>query len=151
MSFNNVLDVLERLDKAEFPEALTILTNDVDCEDYEILTEFINIVGNRNEVKTDRQGNMLPNQEKSGDKVLDLKQDAQYIYASFRQIGINLYDEFYKMSWEEFQAILNGLPETTQIKKIIEIRTWKPSKGDSVERKRQMKELQKIYRIKNEE
>ena len=148
MSFNNVLDVLERLDKAEFPEALTILTNDVDCDDYEILAEFIQLIGNRNEVKTDRQGNVLPNQEKRSDKLLDLKQDADYIYSSFRQIGINLYDEFYKMSWWEFQAILNGLPENTQIKKIIEIRAWKPSKGDSVDKKRQMKELQKYYRLK---
>lgn len=75
----------------------------------------------------------------------------KYIYASFRQIGINLFEEQGKLSWEEFQALLESLPDDTVLAKIIQIRTWKPSKGESTEEKARMKELQKKYALSDAE
>ncbi|EME8275025.1 hypothetical protein KUC01_002723, partial [Enterococcus faecium] len=103
------------------------------------------------EIETDRLGNPLPKKPIKHTKLIDLVQDAKYIYASFRQIGINLFEEQGKLSWEEFQALLESLPDDTILAKIIQIRTWKPSKGESTEEKARMKELQKKYALSDAE
>ncbi|MDT2774788.1 Gp15 family bacteriophage protein, partial [Enterococcus durans] len=75
--------------------------------------------------------------------------DAKYIYASFRQIGINLFEEQGRMMWEEFQALLESLPDDTILARIIQIRTWEPSKGESTKEKERMRKLQQKYTLPN--
>ena len=79
-------------------------------------------------------------------------QDAGDIYASFRMAyGINLFEEQGKLTWKEFSALLNGLPDNTPVAKLIQIRDWKPTKNDSAEYKSKMRKLQNKYRLDGEE
>lgn len=100
-------------------------------------------------VEYDLEGNPMPTRKNSDNPVISFNQDAQQIYASFRQAyNINLFDEQGKMHWYEFQSLLAGLPDNTSIQKIIEIRSWKPSEGESKEYRKHMRNLQKIHEIK---
>ena len=68
--------------------------------------------------------------KKNKKKLIDFEQDAEYIYASFLQAyGINLLEVQNKLTWTEFKALLNALPDNTIMQQIIEIRAWKPEHG----------------------
>ena len=54
------------------------------------------------------------------------------------------------MHWEEFQAILESLPDDTILPKIVQIRNWSPSKGESEKEKERMRELQAKYSLAKE-
>ncbi|MWO10056.1 hypothetical protein GQM99_21255 [Escherichia coli] len=166
LAFDNVLDVFDVLaDESLFPEEKINMSLELLIDDFEeqfqgtieqqflffhsIFSTYINT--EEDEIETDRLGNPLPKKPIKHTKLIDLVQDAKYIYASFRQIGINLFEEQGKLSWEEFQALLESLPDDTILAKIIQIRTWKPSKGESTEEKNRMKELQKKYALSDEE
>lgn len=117
-----------------------------------IYESFIHIEAEK-AVEYDLEGNPMPVQDDDGSdvKALDLEEDAEYIYASFRQAyGINLFEERGKMHWNEFQSLLNGLPENTIMQKIISIRLWKPSKNDDSEHKKHMRNLQKKYALEDQ-
>ncbi|MDT2781385.1 Gp15 family bacteriophage protein [Vagococcus fluvialis] len=158
LSFNRVLDVLEVIERKDILEAhklpiiMSILIGNSDLEYSELLKLWelirdthINLADKKHIVK-DLQGNVMPNiEEDDSEKVLDIQQDAKYIYASFRQIGINLFAEQNKMHWSEFQALLESLPDDTIMQKIIQIRVWTPQKHDSPKYKAQMKKLQEKY------
>lgn len=76
-------------------------------------------------------------------KSYDLVYDAKEIYASFMQAyHIDLIDVKDTLHWYKFNALLAGLPSNTSFKQLIEIRSWKPQKGDSEEYKRKMRNLQ---------
>lgn len=160
LAFNNVLDVLEILNnpkilmhlKLEAVVEFFISENDLTQNEQLKLWEIIRSnhieIGEDKVVKEDRQGNIVPNfEEDESVRTIDLERDAKYIYASFRQIGINLYQEQNKMQWCEFQALLQALPDDTILQRIIQIRVWKPSKGESTEYKAQMRKLQEKYRL----
>lgn len=50
--------------------------------------------------------------------------DSKYIYADFRRFyGINLLKKRGKLSWWEFYAMFDGLPQDSRIKEIMYIRT----------------------------
>lgn len=166
LAFDNVLDVFDVLaDESLFPEEKINMSLELLIDDFEeqfqgtieqqflffhsIFSTYINT--EEDEIETDRLGNPLPKKPIKHTKLIDLVQDAKYIYASFRQIGINLFEEQGKLSWEEFQALLESLPDDTVLAKIIQIRTWKPSKGESTEEKARMKELQKKYALSDAE
>lgn len=166
LAFDNVLDVFDVLaDESLFPEEKINMSLELLVDDFEeqfqgtieqqflffhsIFSTYINT--EEDEIETDRLGNPLPKKPTKHTKLIDLVQDAKYIYASFRQIGINLFEEQGKLSWEEFQALLESLPDDTILAKIIQIRTWKPSKGESTEEKARMKELQKKYALSDAE
>lgn len=166
LAFDNVLDVFDVLaDESLFPEEKINMSLELLIDDFEeqfqgtieqqflffhsIFSTYINT--EEDEIETDRLGNPLPKKPIKHTKLIDLVQDAKYIYASFRQIGINLFEEQGKLSWEEFQALLESLPDDTILAKIIQIRTWKPSKGESTEEKARMKELQKKYALSDAE
>ncbi|MGX7133085.1 Gp15 family bacteriophage protein [Enterococcus songbeiensis] len=161
LAFDNVLDVLDVLaDKSLFDWEridvalnLTIGENELPTEKQivlwkEILNDYI-LLGKSKSVPKDRLGNPLPNSINKK-KSVDLVKDAKYIYASFRQIGINLFQEQGKLSWEEFQALLESLPDDAILSRIVQIREWRPSKGDSKEEKERMKLLQAKYSLENE-
>lgn len=70
------------------------------------------------EPSSDMQGTPTP-----AVKYYSYTQDAQAIYASFReQYGINLLQEKGKMHWDEFKALFAGLNDKTYMSRIIQIR-----------------------------
>lgn len=162
LTFDNVLDVFDILEDSElFPEekvnmALGLLLTNFDetsqgSADQQfllfnyILENYIS-VGNTDVVETDRIGNPMPSAGKEN-RSINLVHDAKYIYASFRQIGINLFEEQGRLSWEEFQALLESLPDDTILSRIIQIRNWEPSKGESTREKERMRKLQQKYAL----
>lgn len=157
--FNRVLDVVEILERKDILQTdklqgiirLLIGPNDLTYVDQThlwsiILNQYINL-GAKQYIKYDLDGNEMPFVDEASDTVMDLNQDAKYIYASFRQIGINLFEEQNKMHWEEFQALLESLPDDTIMQKIIQIRLWKPQKGDSGKYKESMRKAQARYQL----
>lgn len=162
LTFDNVLDVFDILEDSElFPEekvnmALELLLTNFDetsqgsadqrflLFNY-ILENYIS-VGDTDAVETDRLGNPMPSASKEN-RSINLVHDAKYIYASFRQIGINLFEEQGRLSWEEFQALLESLPDDTILSRIIQIRNWEPSKGESTREKERMRKLQQKYAL----
>ncbi|EKR9303512.1 hypothetical protein P9705_001972 [Enterococcus faecalis] len=159
LAFDHVLDVFEIIqdeslileDKIEL--SILILVGEVDLDILQkiemfkyVYDEYL-LLGQHSEVETDELGNELPTKINSKD--IDLVYDAKYIYASFRQIGINLFEEQGKMSWEEFQALLESLPDNCIMQRIIQIRNWEPQKGESSKEKRRMRELKRKYALPN--
>ena len=166
LTFDNVLDVFDILEDSDlFPEEKVNMCLELLIGDFEkffqgsseqqlllfnhILENYIS-VGNSDGVETDRLGNPMPNAVKEK-KTISLVHDAKYIYASFRQIGINLFEEQGRMMWEEFQALLESLPDDTILARIIQIRTWEPSKGESAKEKARMRKLQQKYALPDSE
>lgn len=107
--------------------------------------------GKEPELKVDLAGNPLPPEyQKDKENFYSLKQDAEYIFASFMQAyGIDLIQQQGKLHWFKFQALLSGLPENTKFRQVVSIRMWKkPNKHDTEEK--QMMELQEIYKLADE-
>ncbi|MFD1317025.1 Gp15 family bacteriophage protein [Loigolactobacillus zhaoyuanensis] len=76
-----------------------------------------------------------------------LEEDADYIWASFKFYGIDLDLERGKLHWYKFRALLASLPDDSKFKQVINIRMWKPEKGDSKQRIKEMRELQVVYAL----
>lgn len=163
LAFDNVLDVLDTIsdkslmvwEKVDLALNLLVgesnLTFEKQMELWELILNRHIQIGSQEKVIYDLEGNPMPTPKSSSDKKsMDLVQDAKYIYASFRQIGINLFEEQGKMHWEEFQAILESLPDDTILPKIVQIRNWSPSKGESEKEKERMRELQDKYSLSKE-
>lgn len=159
LAFDNVLDVFDVLsDSALFKEQkihliIELLVGKTSLNVFQklemwefIRSEFIFLGGNT-QPETDELGNELPTRPTK--KNMDIVHDAKYIYASFRQIGINLFAEQGKLSWQEFQALLESLPDDTIMQRIIQIRNWEPQKGMDAKEKRRMRELQRKYVLPN--
>jgi len=81
-----------------------------------------------------------------------LKQDAQYIYASFLQeYGIDLIDQQGALRWEKFKALLSGLRDNTRFKEIVGIRAAELPKGKGAEEERKrLRKLKQIYALKKD-
>lgn len=98
----------------------------------ELLTEvFGDLEAN---VEYDLAGNPMPTVKK--DASYDFTHDAEYIFSSFVQAyDIDLLSA--DMTWLEFKALFQGLPDDTIMKKIIDIRVRKlpTGKGTGKERK----------------
>jgi hypothetical protein len=59
-------------------------------------------------------------------KTMDFEQDAALIYAAFMQTyGIDLYAVRNKMDWRIFIALLKGLPESTELSRVMKVRCMK--------------------------
>ena len=163
-SFDVVLDVFEMFgddvlnDVEKLQLAIEIMTGE-EIEDPELASQiwkYIDehfITTKKDPVIYDRQGNPMPVvDEDDKARLIDFEIDAQDIYASFIQAyGINLLDEQGKLTWAEFMALLNGLPDDTSMMKIVQIRSWKPSNHDSSEYKGLMRKLQRKYSLDREE
>lgn len=60
------------------------------------------------------------------DKTMDFEQDAALIYAAFLQTyHIDLYAERNRMDWRIFTALLRGIPENTELARVIKLRSTK--------------------------
>lgn len=161
LSFDNVLDVLDVMSTkglyefqlAEMCLVLLFGVDVIEMDDYftvwnDVHDQFLN-PENDEFVEYDLKGNPMP--KKKEKKLIDLGEDAEYIYASFMQAyGIDLFEEQTKMHWFKFKGLLNGLPENTIMKQIIQIRSWEPSKGESTEYKKNMREMQEVYSLKDD-
>ncbi len=103
-------------------------------------------------IQYDIAGNITPVAESDDDDDrephFDFSQDGGLIYASFLDAyGIDLYREQGKMHWWVFQSLLEGLPDDTILQRVIQIRLWKPEKGDSAKYRAAMKKAQNHYRL----
>ena len=87
----------------------------------------------------------------SSEKSMDLKQDAQYIYAAFWQCyGIDLLGKYRNLHWWRFIALLSGLADDTRMMQIMSIRQRplpKPTKYNAEERASLLK-LKQQYALK---
>lgn len=71
---------------------------------------------------------LFPQPKKNTDntKTMDFEQDAGLIYAAFLQTyGIDLYAVRNQMDWRIFVALLKGIPENTELSRVIKIRGMK--------------------------
>lgn len=169
LTFDNVLDIFDVLadedlddyDKAETsllylfdgehldPEMATIAPEDAVDVWNDIFENYVSVT-DKEVADYDLQGNPMPKKEMK--KLINIEKDAEFIFSSFQQAyRINLFEEQGRMHWHEFQALLNGLPENTIFKRIIQIRAWEPSKHESKEYRKSMSELQEIYSLEEEQ
>ncbi|MCF3942213.1 Gp15 family bacteriophage protein [Oceanobacillus alkalisoli] len=165
LAFDNVLDVfdvikipyLHPFEKAK--KCLEYLLVDETLET-ETIIELWNFIfetfiefEEKKPIQYDLKGNPMPTEEdEDEEEYSDIEQDAEYIYASFRQAyGINLFQEQGKMQWSEFKALLHGLPNNTVFRQIMQIRAWEPSKHDTPETKKEMEKLKRIHALKEVE
>ncbi len=164
LAFDNVLDVYDVLQKPDLRDiekidlALELLIGEYEPENAVALWNYIYNSFIHTEttkvIQYDLQGNPMPDQEDDGneDKLYDLVKDADYIYSAFRQAyHINLMVEQGRLHWNEFKALLNALPSNTFMKRIMEIRGYKPKRGDPAEYRSQMEDLQKKFALNTED
>lgn len=105
-----------------------------------------------NTVKYDRQGNEMPSYVADTKQKYSLKYDAEYIYASFVQAyGIDLIECQGKLHWFKFKALLGGLPEETKFRQVLAIRTWEKPSSEKNAQEKEMRKLQKIYALPDDE
>jgi len=160
MSFDNILtffDIMEDVTSSDYEKIVLGLYQLLDVhldlslhELYEvfkyIMDNFINEDSNI-DATIDLDGNPIPIKKKN--PIQDLKHDASYIYASFRQAyNINLFEEHGKMDWREFKTLLSGLSEDTMMSKIIDIRRRPYPKGKhAIEERKKLKEAKRAYAL----
>ena len=166
LSFNRVLDVFDVLRDDVLSEvekaytAIVILTGEENIPfpvyiDMWLTIKEEYIDSSEEDEKTyDLQGNPLPKprSNEASPRLIDFRKDAEYIFASFLQAyGLNLLREHENLTWSEFKALLNALPDDTIMQRVIEIRQWKPQKGESSEHKKKMRKLQQKYQLLDRE
>lgn len=86
--------------------------------------------------------------EASGPKAFDFVQDADLIFAGFYQAyGLDLIEEQGKLHWWKFSALLQGLPENTRFREVVNLRMRplpEPTKYNSKERAALIKAKQAV-------
>lgn len=164
LAFNTVLDVFDILEdktyrnyeKAQINIAILLgvkLTREKAVNLWNYIYETFIYIEKKEPIQYDLKGNPMPtNDGDEEENFIDIKQDAEYLYASFMQAyQIDLYESQGKMHWRKFQSLLNGLPDDTIMQKVIRIRRWKPSKGEPSKQVQEMERLQRIYALEKEE
>lgn len=167
MSFDNVLGILEMLKDDRLSEVSKVMTglkllfDDMPVgtidELIQIWIETFNNIVNRGEVEDefdyDIKGNPMPKRKEEVSKnVMSFEEDADYIYASFLQdYNIDLIEQQGKLHWYKFMALLNGLSDSTRLRKVIEIRQMPLPSGKGSEKQRQeVEKLKRHYALKKE-
>src|SRR5574344_645183 len=92
------------------------------------------------------EGGKYHRYKEEGKQTLSWYQDSQEIFSSFYQT-YNIDLTKVNLHWYVFCALFAGLPSETPIKKLMELRGWKPSKNDSKEYIKEMRERQIKARI----
>jgi len=163
LSFDNILLLLELLNSDELDDVSKIELGiefllgkplEIDIEEqHQVFTElFERFIQVPQQVRTDRLGNPLPVQDEAKPNYC-FNHDAEYIYASFMQAyGIDLIEEQGKLHWVKFKALVDGLPDDTKFRQVIDIRMRKlpTGKGAADERKALMA-LKKTYALPGSE
>ena len=156
-SFDVILRLLDLLeDKRLYPVdrvnlALRMLLND-ELSDYtideksEILKHLLDeFLGFDKKERLDILGNPMP--EKETQKLIDYNIDSTLIYSAFMQAyGIDLIEEQGRLHWLKFRALMDNLPEDTQLMKVIGYRSYDPS-DEKKDYKQTMLELKNHYSL----
>lgn len=167
MSFDNVLRLLDMVADDELDDAEKVLIgiemmlgvcflHDIKTQ-ADIFTDmFKSTIGKDAEDNqpVDIEGNPMPSQGgNESKKTYSLKEDADYIYASFYQdYGIDLIEQQGKLHWLKFKALLDGLRSDTQFKEVINIRTMDLPKGKGSSKQREnIQKLKKQYALKGDD
>ena len=116
-AFDNVLQMYAQLDDGDL----------TDAEQMELMLYYLTDNGPQDvRLLTAACAALFPPDPKpkvTAKKAFDFVQDADLIYAGFMQAyGIDLIDQQGKLHWLKFLALLQGLPETTRFREVIEIR-----------------------------
>lgn len=163
MSYDNILRLYELLNDEEIDDrvqveiALVMLLGvelDVNIQVKsdilrQIYTELI--AGDlQMEQAVDIQGNPMPEVAKGNNPPYSIKQDAEYIYASFMQdYQIDLFEQQGKLDWRKFLALLDGLKGDTRFKEVVNIRTMElPSGKGSAKQREKINKAKKAYQLK---
>jgi len=161
MAFDKVLRFIDAMNDDELSDlikievGLKILIGEVLDWDFEKRYRVFNEIqssffeAEKAELKTDIMGNPLPQKAVKELDVYSLVHDAEYIYSSFMQAyGIDLFEQQGKLHWLKFKALLNGLPEDTKFRQVVNIRVRKlPTGKGSAEERKQLQELKEIYAL----
>lgn len=140
----DILALMERIEdikdiKEQFAEILQTIFIDKypDCDGEELFKKHINPF---------LEGGKIHRYKEEGKQTLSWYQDSQEIFSSFYQT-YNIDLTKVNLHWYMFCALFAGLPEETPIKKLMDLRRWKPSKNDSKEHIKEMRERQIKARI----
>lgn len=159
LAFDRVLDMQDiHQDKVLLDDDkidLMLQTLNIECEK-DIRAELLEYVlyniitpEDDSEQEYDLLGNLMKKVKDDSERTIDFIQDASLIYSAFRQTyGINLFNEYGRLHWYEFIALLEGVPEDTLLYQVRNIRAWKPQKGDSAEYKKNMRKLKEQYKLR---
>ncbi len=166
LSFDNVLRLYDLLNDSDVPDdkktetgLIMLIGDDLDSfepqEKVDIFVElFENTVGKeaKENQPVDLDGNPMPSNDKE-EKVYSLKEDADYVFASFYQdYGIDLHEMHGKLHWEKFKALLGGLRKDTRFKEVIEIRTMElPTGKGSAKQRENIQKLKRHYALKGDD
>ncbi|MEH7236752.1 Gp15 family bacteriophage protein [Bacillus sp. JJ1562] len=164
LSFDNVLRLIDMLGDKEIPDYAQIeigfemlLRDQLDypfekkAEIFYQLFESAIGSGQEGHASVDIEGNPMPQSKEK--EVYSLKQDAEYIYASFMSdYGLDLFEQQGKLHWYKFKALLGGLTDGSKFLRVIEIRTADLPSGKGTEKQRkQMLELKRAYALKGDD
>lgn len=163
LSFDNVLRLVDMLSDDELDDATQInlgleMLIGTRLDEYDIFEKekifheiFKNTIAKDAEENTpvDIDGNPMPQTKE--EKIYSIKQDAEYIYASFYQdYGIDLFEMQGKLHWYKFKALLAGLRSNTKFKEVIEIRTMELPAGKGNQKYREkIQKLKDYYKLKD--
>lgn len=167
LTFDNVLKLFDLLEDELISEArrintALILLTGSNFEGYtlpeknELLYElFIEAVGEPDkqaEQSVDIAGNPMPEDETTVEKNFSIKEDGDFIYASFMSdYGIDLIEQQGKLNWHKFNALLSGLSDDSKFMRVIDIRTRELPTGKGTEKERsQLEKLKKQFSLKGE-
>lgn len=167
MAYDNILrlfdllndDEVNDLHKAEI--GLLMLIDDK-LDDYDpqnkvdvFLQLFKSTVGKESgdNQPVDIEGNPMPTNGGSDDKVYSIKEDAEFIFASFYQdYGVDLFEQQGRLHWNKFKSMLGGLRKDTRFKEVIEIRTMELPTGKGSQKQREnIKKMKKQYALKGDD
>lgn len=164
MSFDNILRLIDLLNDKEIDDVTQIniglqmllgvnLDYDIQKKEKIFYEIFKNTIGKDSErsQQVDLAGNPMPSNDH--EKTYCLKQDADYIYASFMSdYGIDLIDQQGQLHWDKFKALLGGLTDGSKFLRVIEIRTMELPTGKGSQKQRtQIKKLKEQYALKEDE
>src|SRR5690625_2867409 len=141
LSFDNVLRLIDLISDKEIDDYTRVLIGtemllgvcflyDNETKSKIFVELFENTVGKEDSKKqsVDLEGNPRP--QSKIERTYSLKEDADYIFASFYQdYGIDLHEMHGKLHWLKFRALLSGLSEGSKFMRVIDIRTMELPTG----------------------
>ncbi len=164
LSFDNVLRLIDLISDKEIDDftKVTVGTemllgvcflHELEIRSKIFIDLFENTVGKeaKDNQPVDLEGNPVP-QSKSK-RTYSLKEDADYIFASFYQdYGIDLHEMHGKLHWLKFRALLSGLTEGSKFMRVLDIRTMElPTGKGSAKQASQVKKLKEQYALKGDD
>jgi len=154
IAFNRMLKAIDLMEDEELEEWEKVQFV-FDC----FIDEKVNLnINDKSEIvnKIFTHLNSFTEEKKStkNEKVMDIKKDFEYIYSSFmKDYRIDLLEEFEKLSWLKFKALLNGLSKDTKMSEVIKIRTTKiPAQTkDNAEYRKNLIEQKNYYALEQQQ